>query len=98
MPDETNKMFFHRWIRFGNPPAPTSMIWKHQVYSEFSRWLRNFVVWVFAFIIIVGAFYLMVFFKNINDELNLEAGITVKCSKKVPPIEDVIIDQEKSIK
>lgn len=40
----------------------------------------------------------MVFFKNINDELNLEAGIGVKCAKKIPPVEDVIIDQEKTIK
>lgn len=29
MPEETNKMFFHRWLRFEHPPAPTSMIWKH---------------------------------------------------------------------
>lgn len=74
------------------------MIWKHQIYSEFSRWIRNIIIWILAAVIIVAAFYLMVFFKNINDELNLEAGITVKCAKKIPPIEDVIIDQEKSIK
>lgn len=98
MPEETNKMFFHRWLRFEHPPAPTSMIWKHQIYSECSRFTRKVVIWLFAFAIIIAAFYLMVLFKNLNDELTLDAGINVKCSKKTPTVEDVLNDQDKPIK
>lgn len=89
---ELNKMFFHRWLRFEQPPAPTSMIWKHQIYSECSRFTRKVVIWILAFGIIIAAFYLMVFFKNLNDELTLDAGINVKCPKRVPSIEEVIED------
>jgi hypothetical protein len=92
MPEETNKMFFHRWLRFEHPPAPTSMIWKHQVYSECNRYTRTVIIWILAFAIIVGAFYLIVFFKNLNDELTLDAGINVKCPKATPTIEDMLND------
>ena len=97
-PDELNKMFFHRWLRFENPPAPTSMIWKHQIYSECSRQTRKIVIWILAIGVLIGAFYLMVFFKNLNDELTLDAGINVKCPKKVPTIQDMLDDQEKPTK
>lgn len=50
---------------------------------------RKIIIWLLAFGIIIAAFYLMVLFKNLNDELTLDAGINVKCPKKVPTIEDV---------
>lgn len=91
-PSETEKMFFNRWLRFDSPPAPTSMIWKHQIYSECSRITRTTIIWLLAAGVIIGAFYLMVFFKNWNDELVRDAGIDVVCPKKVPTAEDVIND------
>lgn len=74
------------------------MIWKHQIYSQCSRVTRSTIIWILAVGVIIGAFYLMVFFKNWNDELVRDAGIDVQCPKNVPTIEDVLNDQEKPIK
>lgn len=92
---EQEKMFFKRWLRFSSPPAPTSMIWKHTIYSECNRWTRTIIIWLLAAGILVGAFYLMVFFKNLNDTLIIGAGTNVQCPKKVPSVQDVIDDADK---
>lgn len=98
IPGETEKMFFGRWLRFSSPAAPTSMIWKHQVYSDCNRLARTIIIWILAGIVIVLAFYLMVIFKIWNDEMLLEAGINVKCAKEPPTPQEVLVDYEKPIK
>ena len=74
------------------------MIWKHQIYSECSRWTRTIIIWLLAVGIIVAAFYLMIFFKDWNDRLSIQAGINVKCGKTPPTPEEVLDDYEKDVK
>lgn len=47
------------------------MIWKHQIYSECNRWTRTIIIWLLAVGIIIAAFYLMIFFKDMNDRLSI---------------------------
>lgn len=77
--ENDEKQFYGRWLKYETPPAPSSIIWKNSNYSEANRLMRSIIIWILAVLVIIGAFYLMLYFKYINDEYTKGTGSGTVC-------------------
>lgn len=92
---EEEKKFFGETLKFYNTCAPSSIKWEHIGYTKCNRGCRSACVWLFAFCLVAIAFYLMVLFKNLNDELKAGASLDTKCPKEPIPADIALDDWEK---
>lgn len=92
---EEEKKFFGNTLKFYDTCAPSSIKWEHISYSKCNRGCRSTLVWLFAILLVCIAFYLMVLFKNFNDELKAGASLDTKCPKEPIPADIALDDWEK---
>jgi len=93
-PSEADKKFFEEWLDMEEALPPGGMQWLNIKYSWCNRLTRSIIIWILAWIIIIGGFLLMIYFKDINDAMVLEASLNVKCPSKLPSINRVYQDYE----
>jgi hypothetical protein len=89
---DESKIFLENWLTCAAPDPPNQIIWANVIYSRCNRLTRNCICWIFAILIIIGAFWLMIIFKNYNDSVVIGAGLLTKCPSEEITIETAYLD------
>jgi len=99
-PAEANKMFMEKYLEVREAKPPGAIQCTNISYSWCNRRCRSTIMWMLAMIFVVGAFALVLFFKEWNDSLTASAGLQTKCApiSDAPDIEIVYDDYSKSPK
>jgi len=93
-PGEEKKKLMGKFIEVEEALPSGCIQWLNIKYPWWNRLIRTIIIWTIAWIIIIGGFILIIYFKDLNDSMVIEASLNTKCPKKLPSVIRVLEDYE----